>query len=513
MIKHKKKFILSIVVVVIVIVVKILFTGGENITYDTIVAERTDLVQEISAVGRVEAIESVNLAFENSGRIARVYVDVGDKVFRGDTLVVLENLEEVAKILQAEAILARNEAKLSELKAGVRPEEILIQKTKVTNAKSSLEDAERNLVDELRRSYTTADDSVRNKIDQFFSNPRTASPQLDFYADSQLKSDIEQERFFVELMLVEWETSMVTLTSTSDIEAYTKEANQNLSMIKSLLDKAGLAVNSLTVTSSISQTTIDAWKLDVYTARTNINTSIANITAVDEKVENAKSKLALAEQELALKESGTIEELIIAQEAQVKESEANIKYYQAQLRKSIISSPINGVVTTQNAKEGEIVQVNSIIVSVISDGEYEIEAFVVEADIANLKVGNIATLSLDAYGEDEVFTAVVEKIDPAAQLFEGVANYRTILKLQEVDDRVRAGMTADLDIVTQERENVISILQRAIIFKDGKKTVRILIGDTVKEVEVETGITGDRGYIEIISGIDEGDVVVVSIKK
>ncbi len=513
MMKHKKKIIIAVAVGILVIIVRMLFGGAEEISYDTVIAERINLVQEINAVGRVEAVESVDLAFENSGRVARVYVDVGDKVYRGETLVVLGNLEEVAKIAQAEAILAKNEAKLLELKNGVRPEEILVQKIKVNNTETSLRDAVRGIVDELRDSYTKADDSVRSKIDQFFSNPRTPSPQLDFYADSQLKSDIEQERFFVELMLGEWGNSLLTLTNSSDIEAYTREASQNLSMIKSLLDKSGLAVNSLTVTSSISQTTIDAWKLDVYTARININTAIASITSANEKVEIAKSSLSLAKQELALKESGTIGELIVAQEAQVKESEANVKYYKAQFRKSIISSPINGVVTTQNAKVGEIVAVNAVVVSIISDGEYEIEAFVVEADIANLRVGNVATFSLDAYTEEEIFTAVVESIDPAAQLFEGVANYRTILRLQDVDDRVRAGMTADLDIVTDERENVVSILQRAVIFKDNKKIVRKLIDGVIQEVEVKTGTTGNRGQIEILSGVEEGDVIVTSIKK
>ena len=74
-------------------------------------------------------------------------------------------------------------------------------------------------------------------------------------------------------------------------------------------------------------------------------------------------------------------------------------------------------------------------------------------------------------------------------------------------------MTANLDILTAQRQDVIVIPQRAVIFKNNLKLVRILRDKTlVEEVEVETGITGNRGRIEIINGIEEGDVVITAIK-
>ena len=186
------------------------------------------------------------------------------------------------------------------------------------------------------------------------------------------------------------------------------------------------------------------------------------------------------------------------------------------MAKNNLRSPITGIVTKQSAKEGAIVGANENIVSVISEGEFEIDALVVEADIIDLEVGDKATLSLDAYGEDVLFEAIVIDIDPAAELIEGVANYRTTLEFVEgveSDERIRVGMTADIDLVTAEREKVISIPQRAVIFKEGKKVVRVLEGGVLREVEVEIGITGGRGQIEIISGIEEGDVIVTAIKK
>lgn len=183
-------------------------------------------------------------------------------------------------------------------------------------------------------------------------------------------------------------------------------------------------------------------------------------------------------------------------------------------KKTTLISPISGIVTVQNAKVGETIAAHAIVVSVISESQYEIEAQIVEADISNLNVGDKATFTLDTYGEDEIFKAEVIKIDPAAQLIEGVANYKVILKLDDGEGRVNSGMTADIDIITAERENVIVLSQRAVIYKGGTKMVRILEkGNLIKEVEVETGITGEGGLIEITSGVKEGDTIVTAINE
>ena len=124
-----------------------------------------------------------------------------------------------------------------------------------------------------------------------------------------------------------------------------------------------------------------------------------------------------------------------------------------------------------------------------------IEQFLIpEADIVKVAVGNKARLTLDAYDEDTIFEAIVTSIDPAASLREGIATYRTTLAFSEISDMIRIGMTTDMDIITSSREGVIVIPQRGIIYQDNKKYVRIWLPDnTVEEIEVETGISGNRG--------------------
>ena len=542
-----KKKIVAVGVIVIIGVVAFfsLSKGDEKSIYDTVIAEKVDMVQEISATGRVEAVQHIDLAFERSGRIDQVNIDIGDTVVAGQILVKLENREGLAELAQAqasvdsavaaleqyEASLANQKAKLAELLVGTREEEILLYESKVQNADIALVAAKENMIDVMNDAYTRCEDATRSKADQLFNNPRTQSPTLKFTTTNyNLANSVKSSRATLEKTLSSWKIDLDTLSNTSDLELSLNLAKNNLEEVKLFLEQISTVLNNALASQEVLQTTIDAWKVDISTARTSVNTAITNYSATKEKLSTAEISLLITQNELAVKKAGSSPEQITAQEAAIQQAKANITSAHAQIKlqesveqavyarlaKNNLRSPITGIVTKQSAKEGAIVGANENIVSVISEGEFEIDALVVEADIIDLEVGDKATLSLDAYGEDVLFEAIVIDIDPAAELIEGVANYRTTLEFVEgveSDERIRVGMTADIDLVTAEREKVISIPQRAVIFKEGKKVVRVLEGGVLREVEVEIGITGGRGQIEIISGIEEGDVIVTAIKK
>ncbi len=477
----KKAIWIAVLILVLVAASIWYFLRPKSPKYETAVAARGDLIQIVSVTGRVKPAANVDLAFEKGGRVARVYADVGESVFAGQIIVAVENGDIAAQ-------LKTEEAKLDELKTGARPEDISVEKIKVANAQISLKDAQKNLTDTLNDAFTKSDDAVRNKVDQFMSNPKGSSPQLNFnISNAQLKSNIESGRVAAETILASWDNSA---------------AENNLLQIKLFLDKVALAVNSLTTAVNLTQTAIDSYKSDISAARTNINTAISNLSAAEKKLRDAQSALDLENEELTLLLSGTRPEKIAAQEAAVEN-------YQAQLAKTIIRAPISGVVTRQDAKAGEIAAANSVMVSLISESNFEIEADVPEADIAKVAAGNEASVTLDAYGNGANFKAKISKINPAETIIEGVATYKTTLQFEAKDERIKSGMTANVDVETAKATGVLSAPQRAVISKDGKKFIKILGGNgLVNEVEVKTGLTGSNGNVEILSGIKEGDKVV-----
>lgn len=514
--KTTKGIILSILAAAVVLgAVYFIFIKQPESPYEFIIAEKGDVVQEVSVNGTVKPAESVDLAFERAGRIVWIGKDVGAEVFSGEALANLYNGDLTAQLAEAEASVRAQEAKLEELKRGSRPEEIRVQEVKVENARASLEESKKNLVDKIEDAYTKSDDAVRNRVDQFFTNPRASNPQLNFtLSNSQLENDVEWGRFVIESALSQWKISLDGLAISSDLDFYSSEAKQKLSQVKSFLDKVSLAVNSLSATASLTQTTIDGWKSAVSTARTNVNTATANITSAEDSLKSAQSSLLLEENELALKLAGSTPEEIKEQEAQVESAKASALNLRALIAKTILRSPISGILTKRDVEVGEIVSAGERAVSIISANKFEIEANVPEADIAKIKINNQAKITLDAYGSNVEFLAKVSFIDPAETVVEGVPTYKIKLQLEEEDSRIKPGMTANIDISTGRRDNVITVPQRAVIEKNGDKLVRILKDDgTVEEAVVKTGLRGSFGDIEITEGVSEGDRVIIFVKE
>ena len=536
----KKPIVIISFIIVIGIIIGYTYFNREDVsTYDFIIAKRGDLIQEVSVTGKVKPAESVDLAFEKNGKVFRVYINIGDKIQIGQILVRLGSGELSAQLLQAEANLEAEQVRLSELRKGTRPEEIQITETAVFNTQIALEDAKQNLEDvkaiskeDLDSTYedalNTLDDSylkaynASNKVDLIQRTYFGGGTQEDLIVQenkTQIKNNLDQTKNYLDI------TKNDPKNENTDI-ALTKFRNSlsNIYGALSTIRDVTETPNYRNKVSSTDKDSLDAHKTNINNVLTNVVngqqtisstklTNTANTNTAESQVSDAGGALKNAEDELNLKKAGATPEQIEAQTANVKSALANVKNYQIQIAKTVLHSPIHGVVTKQDAKVGEIVSANTSIVSLISEAEFQIEANVPEADIAKIKVDNMARLTLDAYGQDVIFQARIIKIDPAETIIEGVTTYKITLQFDIEDERIRSSMTANIDILTNMLKGVIAIPQRAIITKNGERIVRVVQGDHIEEIKVETGIVGKDGMVEIIQGLSEGDQVITFIEE
>jgi len=570
--KIKKKYII-ISIVVLFILSSFLFKNKKE-GHSFVAAEKADLTQEVNVTGRVEAAENVNLAFEKPGKVLEVNVDVGDIVVAGQSMVILDHADLKAQLIQAEANLESIQAELkraeaaretewanlTELKNGAKPEDIQLSETKVANAEKALADAEMNLEnvenkaevdlinlyddvkDVLNDAYLTADDAINKQIDDIFVNDNSEFPQLIIStSDSQAKIDAESGRLTAGNTLFLFKSDLDNL-NLDNSDQFLINGETYLNKIRDFLNRLNDVVNYAV---NISSTSLNTYKSNINTARTNINTSLSdintqrqmiasqrvtnenNINTAQAQVNNAQNNLDLAEKELILKKAGATNEQIKAQEAKVnqaetnitsqkakiKQAEAEIKNIQVQIEKMILKSPLNGIVTKQEAKMGEIVSANTPIIFVMSQSNFQLKANVPEADIAKIKEGNLVNVILDAYGNDVVFVARVINIDPAERIIEGVATYRMTASFVSQDERIKSGMTADMDIITAEKKDVLVVPSRMIFKKEDKSFIKILEiekgKEVIKEQEIKPGLKGTGGKTEVISGLKEGDKIVM----
>lgn len=505
-------------IICLVVIVAIAWYGikksSENIKYETVTVSRGSLLEIVSVTGNVKPLSDVNLAFERGGRVADIAVSVGDTVYAGQALASVSNADLLANVDQAQANLKKALAQYQDVKTGTRAEEITLQNTQVEKSALDLSQAKISLINAIKDSYTKADDAVKNKMYSLFTDAVKYRAKLAFTTDTFLQEDIEDGKDTIADSLDSWYRTLSALGDSSNLETYYNSAKLNLTEIKKLLDKCAEAVNGLsTDASGITQSQIDTWKLNISSARTSVDLAISSLTSNYDAYKTGTTALKISQDQLLIKKAGSTDGQILSAEATYESAQAGVASAEAELAKSIIRSPITGVVTNIDTKLGEIVSANKNVISVISYGEYEVESFIPEADISKVKINNQARTTLDAYGDSVTFDTSVIKIDPSATVIDGVPTYKVTLKFTNADDRIRSGMTANLDIQTNQKDNVLVIPSRVVTTRDDGKYVSVLNPNDEVELldkKVVTGLRGSDGNIEIVSGLSEGDKVVSS---
>ena len=249
--------------------------------------------------------------------------------------------------------------------------------------------------------------------------------------------------------------------------------------------------------------TLEKVKIDVSNA---IKNAELEIEAKVQSLETAKASLDF-------KKAPPRKVDIASLEAQIVQTEALLSLANKNLEKTVLRAPTDGVVVNMNGEIGENISVSDKM-SVIISPMLIIEADISEADIDKIEINQITSITFDAFGEEEIFDGKIFFIDPTETKIQDVIYYRVKVSL---DDRhgksIRSGMTANLDILTAKKDNILFVSQRSVIEKEGGKIVRILDEGEVKEVQVVTGIRGDGGVIEIVNGLKFGQKVVISIKE
>jgi HlyD family secretion protein len=511
----KKRLIIILVIILVVIVGIIVISGllakkSADLTNVT-VAKKGDLTEIVSVTGKVKAKESVSLAFERSGRVNRVFVTEGDRVEIGQKLIELDQSELLAQLRDARASLEAERAKFDEIKAGPRPEEIAVKKAELKKAEQDLANYYASVSDSLNGAYIKASDAVISKTDNLFIDDSTQNPKLSFaISNSVIENDMRSLRLASTNELEAWKGELTTLSATSPavtIKAALKEGQRRSTIVDNLLKKSLESLDDKSV--SLSTAAIQAYRTDLNTGRANVNLGLTDLNTKDQAITAQGLVVNRINQELNLILAGSAKEQIDAQAARVGQAEAKAQLIEAQIQKASLKSPLKGVVTKQDGKVGEIAAAGAPIVSVMSEENLEIEANVPEVDIAKVKVNNFAKTTIDAYGSDTYFDAKVITIDPAETVVEGVSTYKVTLTFVNKDDRLKSGMTANIDIVTGERQGIVKVPQRLVIGRNGEKFVQVLGSDNkIAERKVTTGLKGSDGDVEILSGLSEGEKVM-----
>jgi multidrug efflux pump subunit AcrA (membrane-fusion protein) len=482
----KKIVVIGMAVLIILALVFFLKNGdGKNIATVT----RADIIQEVAATGKVKPNQSVNLGFDKTGRVANVSAYVGQEVKEGEALVSLEAGDIMADLSKARASLQ---------------EEMLKLKNTENTAPISYNSAYKNLEAAVKESFADADNAVRNRVDQFFKTPIT-NPQFEisiisgnfvhyFNVPSEIKIDINNDREKIETILVEWQKRVANISQTN-ILAESDKAINDLNVISVFLDKIAAAVNTFSPADYAYETTVSNYKTTISSARGEVSTAVSSIVTAKDKFTAAPT----------IGEGGQFE-TVLTQQTKVKQAEAAVSSLEASLAKSTIKAPFDGIVTLQEAKVGQTVSPGVSVISINSREEKYVEANISEINIGKISAGNEATIDFDAF-PGEKFYGQVSYVEPGDFLVDGVVNYKIRVNLQNSDNRIKNGLTANLRIQTAKKEKALVLPRYAILEENGQKFVNKIDNKNLQKTHVILGIIGNNGDVEITNGLDEGETV------
>ena len=186
------------------------------------------------------------------------------------------------------------------------------------------------------------------------------------------------------------------------------------------------------------------------------------------------------------------------------------------LSKAVMVAPFDGVIAVVNVKEGDSLSAfdyaTRTIIELVDPGKMELSAEVDEMDIPSVKLGQKAIINVDALPELNL-QGKVTSISPLATEESGLVLYKIKVSFEAAEGAgLKAGMSATADIIVNERSNVLLVPSRAIgQDSQGKPVVKVMVNGQIEERAVVIGIT-DGSQTEIVSGLNEGDMVVVEKK-
>jgi len=473
MIKNKRKVIISIVSAAAVFLFSVIsvscmgigpFAGtSEDMTaqdMEIFEVQRGNILQLISATGSVDSNVQNTYTLQGSGEIVAV-LEKGDESKKGDTLVELDNSDGLLRITEAEKDIELSEISLKTSKHNYQKaldeNHIAIQISEINTKKAeestesalkSLEGANSN----ASLAYKSALRALENAEEQLQiakNDPTTTDMQM-----KQYESNVESAEAQVE------STKESNKSSTSQSES---------SYSQSLLSQSSTYWNNLS---------------SAQNAELQIENTKNNIKQAEIQLELAKMNLESAKEDITTN--------------------------------YMISAPYDGIVLSSDFKVGNQ-NSGSNSVSIIAD-DFSVKTTVGETDIAKILEGDEAYITLDAYPDTE-FIGQIEKIIPISVEEGNIVSFEVVASFNNDEDiEIFYGFSANVDIVTEKADNVLLVPIQSVYKEKGESYVDLLVsvqepregtGELIKKVEVTTGIN-DYYYIEVISGLKEGDKIITS---
>lgn len=469
----KKKYYYGGAIVVFLLLLILFKNNNEgNITTYTVIKQ--DVADAITLAGTIDADARVELGFATSGRVSDVFFTEGEKVNQGQVIARIDQNQ-----LQANLIQARASQIVTEVDTG---SELVTTQSDLATIRAQQDE----LVEGAYQNYLSADlqayledGSKRNMVSPIVSGTYFGNQEGEYVLDVYSSSTASGYSF------------RLSGLGQGTFEALEYQPGQ--------LGSEGLYIQ-FDPNTNYNNTT---WIVPVPNKRSS--TYVTRLAAYENALATRTQVITAAQNQLNRVSAGTMD--ISRSQAQIQQARAQVNAVYAQLNDGRIVAPFDGIIAKNTLEVGQIVSAYQGVVTMFGSDVRELNLNIPEIYINKVAEGDIVEVILDAY-PDEVFEGTVETIDIIDTIVDGVPVYTTTVVLNDQDPRIRVGMNAKGRITSEMKEGVIAVPKHFITIKEAGTYVSLQKEGTVTEVAVELGFEGNDGLVEIISGLQEGDVII-----
>ncbi|MGY4285968.1 HlyD family secretion protein [Bradyrhizobium sp. LM2.7] len=283
-------------------------------------------------------------------------------------------------------------------------------------------------------------------------------------------------------------------------EADSKRYEVTVGLTRQHLDRKSVLVKSGAVSTSDMEDASVAYE----TALADSGAAAAQVASQEVRIHEAKTQLAVARSR------------VVHSEAQVRRSQAALHQAEADLDRTVIRAPMNGIVIDRSVTAGQTVAASFQAPTLFTIGDLHavnIEIAVDEADIGELRAGQKVMFSVDAYS-DKDFVGHVTQIRKSPHIQESVVTYTVVAAAKNDDLLLFRGMTAKADIIVGDKPDALQVPSAALRFRPkglpqpSGSHVWVAAGSSIRPVSVRVGVSTE-GRTEIIGDVSEGEAVAV----
>jgi HlyD family secretion protein len=402
--------------------------------------------------------EEVTLASETGGRILEISVQEGDQVSAGQVVARLDDEGIRLSLAQADADVAEAEAKLAQLKAAVRPEDVALAEARLEQAQAGLEAAESALQDAIRLRDNPQELDVQ--IAQAQATLAEARAHAEAAEHQARSADIEAQMWGeIARDLAQGKTVTLPDGSTRTVTAPPDQRYKANLQWNIASQKAWKAWQQAAEAKSAAAQALVALNT-LREQRKNQQEAEARVVEATNARDNAKAAVAQAQAALDAVKAGPSEEQIAAAEAAVQQARAVRDARAVQLEKTVIKTPIDGVVTARYFSQGEVAGPGQRLVAISQPDQVTITIYAPASLIDSIQVDDIYALEVESAPGQQYqarVTGISDEPEFTMRQSQNVAEraavvYAITLQIENPDDLLRPGLPADVLIPVEDMQ-------------------------------------------------------------